>query len=54
LRYALVTILVFVVLAKLAGENHLRGIAQWVKLRAVLLATFLARSLYPRLQPSRA
>jgi hypothetical protein len=42
LRYALVTILVFVVLAKLAGENHLRGIAQWVKLRAVLLATFLA------------
>jgi predicted transposase YbfD/YdcC len=35
-------VLVFVVLAKLAGENHLRGIAQWVKLRAVLLATFLA------------
>jgi predicted transposase YbfD/YdcC len=42
LRYTLVTVLVFVVLAKLAGENHVRGIAQWVKLRAVLLATFLA------------
>ncbi len=28
LRYALVTILVFILLAKLAGENHLRGIAQ--------------------------
>lgn len=42
LRYRLVTVLVFVVLAKLAGENHLRGIAQWVKRRAVALATFLA------------
>ncbi len=27
LRYTLVTVLVFTVLAKLAGENHLRGIA---------------------------
>lgn len=42
LRYRLVTVLVFVVLAKLAGENHLRGIAQWVGARAVLLASFLA------------
>ncbi len=42
LRYALVTVLVFVVLAKLAGENHVRGIAQWVRLRATSLATFLA------------
>lgn len=41
LRYALVTVLVFTLLAKLAGENHLRGIAQWVRCRAVLLATFL-------------
>jgi predicted transposase YbfD/YdcC len=41
LRYALVTVLVFVVMAKLAGENHLRGIAQWVSKRAVLLASFL-------------
>ena len=41
LRYGLVTVLVFTVLAKLAGENHLRGIAQWVRRRAVLLATFL-------------
>ena len=28
LRYALVTVLVFIVLVKLAGEDHLRGIAQ--------------------------
>lgn len=42
LRYALVTVLVFMLLAKLAGENHLRGIAQWVRLRAALLADFLA------------
>lgn len=41
LRYGLVTVLVFTVLAKLAGENHLRGIAQWVSRRAALLATFL-------------
>ncbi len=41
LRYALVTVLVFTVLAKLAGENQLRGIAQWVRRRAVLLASFL-------------
>lgn len=42
LRYALVTVLVFVVLAKLAGEDHLRGIAQWVKLRRQALAVALA------------
>src|SRR5512137_3244 len=30
IRYALVTVLVYVVLAKLAGEDYLRGIAQWV------------------------
>ncbi len=41
LRYALVTVLVFTVLAKLAGENQLRGIAQWVRRRATLLASFL-------------
>jgi predicted transposase YbfD/YdcC len=41
-RYRLVTVLVFLVLAKLAGENHLRGMAQWVRLRAGLLASFLA------------
>lgn len=33
LRYALVTVLVFVILAKLSGEDYLRGIAQWVKER---------------------
>ena len=44
MRYALVTVLVFVILAKLAGENHVRGIAQWVKWRAMLLADFLGLS----------
>jgi predicted transposase YbfD/YdcC len=42
IRYRLVTVLVFLILAKLAGENHLRGMAQWVKRRALLLADFLA------------
>jgi predicted transposase YbfD/YdcC len=41
LRYALVTVLVFVVLAKLCGEDHLRGIAQWVELRKEALAEAL-------------
>jgi predicted transposase YbfD/YdcC len=41
-RYRLVTVLVLVLLAKLAGQNHLRGIAQWVRRRAPLLASFLA------------
>ncbi len=40
-RYRLVTVLVLTLLAKLAGENHLRGIAQWVRLRAVELAVLL-------------
>lgn len=42
LRYRLVTVLVFTLLAKLAGHDHLRGIAQWVRQHAVQLATFLA------------
>ena len=41
LRYALVTVLVYVILAKLAGEDHLRGIAQWVALRQEALARVL-------------
>jgi predicted transposase YbfD/YdcC len=41
LRYALVTVLVFMVLAKLCGEDHLRGIAQWVELRKEGLAEAL-------------
>lgn len=44
LRYRLVTVLTYMLLAKLAGENHLRGIAQWVQRRATVLATFLALS----------
>jgi predicted transposase YbfD/YdcC len=41
LRYALVTVLVFIVLAKLCGEDHLRGIAEWVSLRKERLAEAL-------------
>ena len=41
-RYALTTILVFIVLAKLAGENQVRGIAHWVKLNIEVLAALLA------------
>lgn len=40
-RYALVTILVFVVLAKLAGEDRLAGIADWVHHRKEDLAQAL-------------
>ena len=41
LRYSLVTILVLIVLAKLAGEDRLAGIAEWVKHRASFLAEAL-------------
>jgi hypothetical protein len=41
IRYALVTVLVYVILAKLAGEDFLRGIAQWVKERKDVLAAVL-------------
>lgn len=41
LRYTLVTVLVFIVLAKLCGEDHLRGMAQWVALRKEALAEAL-------------
>jgi predicted transposase YbfD/YdcC len=41
LRYALVTVLVYVILAKLSGEDFLRGIAQWIKERKEILASAL-------------
>jgi len=41
LRYRLVSVLLFIVLAKLCGEDHLRGIAQWVELRKDALAEAL-------------
>ncbi len=37
-RSALTTVLAYILIAKLAGENHLHGIARWVKLRATELA----------------
>ncbi len=40
-RYALVTILVFVILAKLSGEDRLAGIADWVRHRKDDLAQAL-------------
>lgn len=36
-RYPLAVAMVFVILAKLAGENEPRGIAQWVELRKQIL-----------------
>ena len=41
LRYRLVSVLLLVVMAKLAGEDCLRGIAQWVALRKEVLADLL-------------
>lgn len=41
LRYALVTVLVFVILAKLSGEDFMRGIAQWIAERKKELAKAL-------------
>jgi predicted transposase YbfD/YdcC len=38
LRYTLVTVLVYIILAKLSGENFVRGMADWVKLRQEQLA----------------
>jgi predicted transposase YbfD/YdcC len=40
-RYALVTLLAFIVLAKLAGQDRLYGISQWVAHRRVALAEAL-------------
>ena len=42
LRYALGTVLVYLILAKLAGEDRVYGISQWVKHRQVALAEALA------------
>ncbi len=41
LRYSLVTILIYIVLAKLAGQDRLWGISQWVKHRQQALAEAL-------------
>ena len=41
LRYGLVTLLIYIVLAKLAGQDRVTGIAQWVKHRQVTLAEAL-------------
>jgi predicted transposase YbfD/YdcC len=40
-RYAMVTILVYIVLAKLAGEDEIAGIADWVRHRQEALAEAL-------------
>lgn len=41
IRYPLVVVLVFIILAKLAGEDHLAGIAEWVHYRIEALAQAL-------------
>ncbi len=41
LRYSLVRVLVSMVLAKLAGEDHVNGIAEWVRHRMAFLAAAL-------------
>ncbi len=41
LRYSLVTILVCIVLAKIAGEDYLAGIAEWVAHRKDTLSDML-------------
>jgi len=51
-RYGLVTVLVFVILAKLAGEDQLRGIAQWVAERKEGLAKALGLSKVQAPHPS--
>ncbi len=40
-RYEAALVLTLIVLAKLAGEQTLRGIAQWVQLRAGWLQSML-------------
>lgn len=53
-RYPLVIALVFVILAKLAGEQEPRGIAQWVELRKEILqqALRLNRDSVPLCSPA--
>lgn len=43
-RYSLVTLLVLPILAKLAGEDGMKGMSEWVQLRAKPLATLLKLS----------
>ena len=44
LRHALVTVLIYMVLAKLAGQDRVYGISQWAKHRQTALAEALALS----------
>lgn len=41
LRYSLVTLLVLLILAKMAGEDGMKGMSEWVKLRGQKLAELL-------------
>ena len=45
-RYSLATLLVLLILSKLAGEDSLKGMSEWVKLRAKPLANLLNLSRY--------
>ena len=48
LRYSLGLILVIIMLAKLCGENHLMGIAEWAKHRAEWLVDLFKLSVKRR------
>ncbi len=56
LRYVLTTVLSYIVLAKLAGQDQPHAIAHWVKRRAGLLADFfgLANAQARMRRPTRA
>lgn len=43
-RYSLVTLLVLLILAKLAGEDGMKGMSEWIQLRAKKLAALLKLS----------
>jgi len=40
-RYSLVTLLVLLILAKLGGEDDMKGMSEWIKLRGTQLVTLL-------------
>ncbi len=44
MRYRLVDLLTLLILAKLGGEDSMRGMADWVKLRGVDLVLLLGLS----------
>src|SRR5205085_11658332 len=52
IRYPLVVVLVFVILAKLAGEDEPEGIAHWTSLRQLMLIEALRLQRHTTPHPS--